>query len=422
MRKIFHIVVFLIFFPTIGFAQDNLDISGYYKNFSVIFNPHEYNSAPDHLPGYLDQHVQGMVTNRLRITAEYQISDNIRWHGSYNFVPRVQDSSFFKQSGFAIPSVDKGRYRAYDINRKVYPYNRQSGSVGIYQNLDRAFVSLALPNADVYIGRQPIAWGSARVINPTDIIAPFTYDELDTEERTGVDAIRVRIPLGFMGEFDFGYVAGKKFVFDRSAVFARTKFYAMETDVSLLLLKFQEHLMAGADFARSLGDAGFWLEAAYVLNKPFEDFTLQNVDNYFRGSVGLDYSFSGETYGFIEYHYNDAGVKDNKDYSGILLNPPAAYEDGAVYLLGKSYLAPGISYQYTPLVTLAGQALYNTADRSMFLSPSLEYNIAQNVYFDLGAFFGIGKRAVISEALQPVLRSEFGTYPDIYYASFRLYF
>jgi len=406
--------------PAGGLTKTTLDVSGYYKNFSVIFNPHEYSSAPDNLPQSLEQSVQGMVTNRLRIKAEYQVTDDITLHGAYNFVPRIQDPGFFDQSFFSVPSVDRDRYRAYDINRKVYPHKGQSESVGMYQNLDRAFVGLALPNADVYVGRQPIAWGSARVINPTDIIAPYTFDDLDTEERTGVDALRVRIPLGFMGEFDIGYVAGKKFAFEKSAVFARTKFYAVETDISVLLLKFQEHLMAGIDLARSIQDAGFWLEAAYVLNRPFEDLTLQNVDNYFRGSVGLDYSFSGETYGFIEYHYNDAGADDNKDYLGLLDTP--AYQDGAVYLLGKSYVAPGLSWQYTPLVTISGQALYNTADRSIFLSPSLEYNIAQNVYFDLGVFFGIGRRTVISEEFQPVLRSEFGFYPDIYYTSFRLYF
>ena len=413
----FSVILCIIIVPAMGLAQDNLDISGYYKNFSVIFNPHEYYSAPENYP---EDKVQGMVTNRLRIKAKYRITNDVSIRAAYNFVPRIQDPKFFEQTFIGIPSVVRDRYRAYDVNRKIYPHEGQSESVGIYQNLDRAFVSLALPNADIYVGRQSIAWGSARVINPTDIIAPFTYEELDTEERTGVDAVRVRIPLGFMGEFDVGYVAGKEFAFDRSAVFARTKFYVLETDISLILLKFQEHLMAGVDFARSLGDAGAWLEAAYVLNKPFDDLAFENVDNYFRGSAGLDYSFTGETYGFIEYHYSDAGTDKEQDYLGLLNTP--AYQDGAVYLLGKSYLAPGLSYQYTPLVTLTGQALYNTADRSMFLSPSLEYNIAQNVYFDLGAFFGIGKRSVISEAFQPVFRSEFGTYPDIYYTSFRIYF
>lgn len=400
-----------------GGAVDGLEFSGYYKNFFVIFNPPEYYSAP---PGVPEQKVRGMVTNRVRLKLSYQFTDGVGFHGAYNFVPRVQDPGLFNQSMLLSSNVNPEQYRAFDLNRKVYPHRGQSQSVGLYQNLDRVFVSVALENADVYIGRQAIAWGSARVINPTDIIAPFTYEELDTEERTGVDAIRVRIPIGFMGEFDFGYVAGEDFAFDESALFARTKFYAMETDVSLLLLEFQEHLLLGTDFARSLGDAGFWLEAAYVLNSPFDDLTFQNVDNYFRGSMGLDYSFTGKSYGFIEYHYSEAGINAEQNYLDLFSTP--AYRDGAVYLLGKSYIAPGFTYQYTPLISLTGQALYNTGDRSVFLAPSLEYNISQNVYLGAGAFFGLGRRPEISTERIPLLRSEFGAYPDMYYTSFRVYF
>ena len=53
---------------------------------------------------------------------------------------------------------------------------------------------------------QAIAWGSAFVINPTDVIAPYVYNALDQEERYGVDALRVRVPTGALSETDLGYV------------------------------------------------------------------------------------------------------------------------------------------------------------------------------------------------------------------------
>ena len=38
-------------------------------------------------------------------------------------------------------------------------------------------------------------------------------------------------------------------------------------------------------------------------------------EDYLRASVGLDYSFGGETYAFIEYHFNGAGAKMTRKLS-----------------------------------------------------------------------------------------------------------
>ncbi|MBN1153697.1 hypothetical protein JXB12_02110, partial [candidate division KSB1 bacterium] len=278
--------------------------------------------------------------------------------------------------------------------------------------------------ADIYIGRQAIAWGSARTINPTDIVAPFTFEELDTEERIGVDALRVRIPMGFMGEIDLGYVAGNDFEMDQSAMFARSKFYIVKTDVSLLLLRFREHLLAGFDLTRAIGGAGFWLESAYVMSEAFADTDFNNSDNYFRATVGMDYNFSGKTYGYLEYHFNGAGESRPEHYLDIYNKPAVA--QGSVYLMGRHYLIPGLTYQISPLVTLTGQTLLNIEDRSMFLTPQVEYNIAENIYISGGIMLSIGEKPAyaIRTGFLPglSLNSEFGSYPDMYFGAFRVYF
>ena len=78
-------------------------------------------------------------------------------------------------------------------------------------------------------------------------------------------------------------------------------------------------------------------------------------------------------------------------------------------------------------MSAASLFLANLNDPSILLAPSLEYNVAANVYLSAGAFIGVGKRVAIElgENLkldQFRLRSEFGTYPDIYHTSFRVYF
>ena len=389
-----------------GTAAAEFRVGGYYKNFSTAFN------SP--LP---EASMMGVVVNRLRFNLSYAPTDSLSFAFAYDFTPRVQDPLLFSQSPFAV-GIASSRYRVADFESLLYPSEDEPvSSVGIYHNLDRASVQFSTDFADFSIGRDAIAWGSARIVNPTDIIAPYTYDQLDTEDSVGVDAIRVRIPVGVMGEIDAGYIFGPDFEFDKSAVFLRTQLNAVETDFSILLLEFQKDLLVGLDVARGIGGAGFWLETAYVFAEPFDD-EPNTIDNYLRTSIGLDYSFGGETYTFIEYHFNGAGVTEPENFLTNLERP--AYTRGGVYLLGIHYLAPGVAYQLTPLISFSGQMLFNLSDPSTWVAPQIAYNIAEDIHLSVGGFVSLGKRPKNSDSTE--FQSEFGSYPNLFFSSFRVYF
>ena len=389
-----------------GVAKAEFQIGGYYKNFFTTFD------SP--LP---ETPVTGVVVNRLRLNLSYAPTDSFSFAFAYDFTPRVQDPSLFSQSPFAIGTASS-RYRVADFDSLLYPgKDEPMGSVGIYHNLDRAAVQFSTDFADISIGRDAIAWGAARIINPTDVVAPFNYDQLDTEDRVGVDAVRIRIPVGILGEVDTGYIFGTNFDFDKSAIFLRTQLNAAETDFSILLLEFQRDLLVGLDIARGIGGAGFWLETAYVFTDPFDDGRIAS-DDYLRTSFGLDYSFSGETYAFIEYHFNGAGTDKPDNYLTNL--DRSAYTRGGVYLLGVHYLAPGISHQLTPLIGISGQMLFNLSDPSTWIAPQIAYNIAEDIHLSVGGFISLGKRPKDDDLTQ--LPSEFGSYPNLFFSSFRVYF
>ena len=389
----------------VGIANAELKIGGYYKNFFTAFN------SP-----FPDAPVTGVVVNRLRLNLSYAPADSLSFAFAYDFAPRVQDPLLFSQSPIAVGTASS-RYRVADLDSPLYPRTDEPvGSVGIYHNLDRASVQFSTDFADFSIGRDAIAWGSARIINPTDIIAPYTYDQLDTEDRVGVDAIRVRIPIGVMGEVDTGYIFGNKFNFDKSAVFLRTQLNAVETDFSILLLEFQRDLLVGFDIARGIGGAGFWLETAYVFTEPFDDSDAPK--NYLRTSVGFDYSFGGETYTFIEYHFNGAGTQKPENLLTNLDKP--AYTRGGVYLLGVHYLAPGFTHQLTPLISFSGQMLFNLSDPSTWIAPQIAYNVAEDIHLSVSGFISVGKRPKNGDS--PQFQSEFGSYPNLFFSSFRVYF
>ena len=406
MREILAFITCLMTTSLVGIATAELKIGGYYKNFFTAFN------SP-----FPDAPVTGVVVNRLRLNLSYAPADSLSFAFAYDFAPRVQDPLLFSQSPIAVGTASS-RYRVADLDSPLYPRTDEPvGSVGIYHNLDRASVQFSTDFADFSIGRDAIAWGSARIINPTDIIAPYTYDQLDTEDRVGVDAIRVRIPIGVMGEVDTGYIFGNNFNFGKSAVFLRTQLNAVETDFSILLMEFQRDLLIGLDITRGIGGAGFWLETAYVFTTSFDDLP-DAADNYLRTSVGLDYSFGGETYTFIEYHFNGAGAKNPENFLTNLEQP--AYTRGGVYLLGTHYLAPGITHQLTPLISFSGQMLFNLSDPSTWIAPQIAYNVAEDIHLSVGGFISVGKRPKNGDSTQ--FQSEFGSYPNLLFSSFRVYF
>jgi len=402
-------------------SGSDFSVGGYWKSFFVALDLPDFSlsgaaSIPDRW--------MGLANNRLRLHASADFSPRLRGVVAYDISPRIQDSFLFRQDIFLV-SVDPYVYRMADLEKRLYPREKYGPeSFAVFQNLDRLVLSVATEPADIYIGRQAISWGSARVVNPTDILAPFALQELDKEERVGVDAVRVRIPIGFMGEIDAGYVFGKDFCFENSAFFLRGKTYTAKTDVSFLCLGFQKNLLIGADIARSIGGAGFWMEGAYVFARLLGKRRSGSTDDYFRLSTGLDYSLSGKTYGFIEYHFNSGGASSPDNYIPNLANPVLA--EGAVFLLGKHYLIPGLNHQITPLIILTAEILINLSDGSFFMAPVVEYNLAPSVYISAGGFLGFGSAPASSHRTDAPtaagLRSEFGSYSDALYTSFKIYF
>jgi hypothetical protein len=401
-------------------AADRLSFRGYIKNFSILLLP-----PTSLMEGTtIDEPDMGAVTNRLRLEMDYRPSNRISVDIAYDISPRVQDRRLFRQDLF-LPGLTLPEYRLLDFRDILYPGPGETPeSFALFHNLDRLAVTVRTDGADIILGRQAVAWGSARVINPTDVIAPFSFNELDKEERLGVDAVRVRIPLGPMDELDTGVVAGRNFAAGNNAFFIRGKTYQLRTDISGLLLAFRNHLLVGLDLARALGGAGFWAEAAWVFPDAFRKERRETEKSYCRVSLGLDYSPSGRTYGFIEYHFNSAGAGRPEDYIALL--DAIAYRDGAVYLLGRHYLNFGTTVQISPLLPFTGLVILNLNDRSVVLAPQLEYNIAENIYLAGGAYIGFGQKpeTIFSspDSSSRLFHSEFGAYPDMIFTSFRVYF
>ena len=318
--------------------------------------------------------------------------------------------------GSTLGGSTAGAYRVSDPDETVLP-RHPVGTENVYvlQNLDRASVRVEAGPADFTIGRQAIAFGAAHVVNPTDVLAPRAFTTLAAEERRGVDAARVRYATGPMSGFDAGVVLGPDADMREGAAFLRYHANSGGADVTGTLMEFRENLLVGVDMARSLGGASVWVEAAHV-HAGAAGGTRTPEHDYSAYSVGADYALADGLYGSLEYHMNGAGGGEPGAY--LLRVGQTAYTEAGVYLLGRHYLAPMLTYEVTGLVQAGVQAVVNLGDRSALLAPSVEYNAATDVYLGLGCFMGVGHEP----SAAGVLQSEFGTYPDVWYASASLYF
>lgn len=263
-------------------------------------------------------------------------------------------------------------------------------------NLNRFNISYSTPLFDFTLGRTPISFGSAKTINPTDFVAPISFNTIDKEERTGVDSLVFKIPINALSLVELGTIWGEDLKNNKSAIYLRPKLNWNENDFSLTLSSFKEKKLIGFDWQRPIDSAGFWLEAAYV------DLNARNYQDFLRVTTGVDYKFSNTLYLAGEYHFNGKSQK----------LPNRTLPLDFIYLRDRDYFILTSSYEFTPLITGNLQSYYNFKDESTLTMLKADYNFKENFYFSLGIYNGVGDE----------IFSEFGRLGQTYFLNLRLYY
>lgn len=405
---LFAIVLSVAALPVLGLDLDG-SLGGSYKSYFTGI----YDAA-------FDGKSAGAAASLLRLNGSLYPADWLSLEAAYLLSPEIGGDTVEQTLGASSPGLG-AEYRVIDPRRRLLPGSADNvENAALYHEIDRAMATLRFSFADLSVGRQAIAWGTARVVNPTDIIVPYRFTALDTEYRKGVDAVRFRAPLGSFSELDLGAVFGEDFQFERSAFFARGRLYVLQTDVSVLSMVFRENLLWGLSLSRAIGENGAWLEAAYVLPDAVDPPDDLYANDYVSLSVGVDRNIVADLYAYLEYHFNSAGEADPDDYLEAGGTP--AYTEGNLYLLGRHYVGVGGTYNVSPLLPASALVLVNLNDLSVELSLSAEYNFKENVYVGGGVFLGLGPEPETLGGVPIRYRSEFGAYPQVIYTEVKLYF
>ena len=434
----------LLFCSHLVFA-DEFNVSGYVKSYALLeksidimvnnningansYNVDSINTVANINNEKINSNVQSQ--NALRLMAAYLSKDYgnfelhyeiqpIYQHSNTSITTQLNDETKQENKTNSTLAVATNRYRVKDIDT-VLAHSGQH--VKALQNLDRFNYQYNHQQGDLTLGRQVISFGSARFINPSDIFIPFGIQTLNQEYRVGIDAIRYQYYLNDVTMIDMGVVVGRDAKKANSAIFLRNKLSMNGSDIETIFIQLDNAWLAGAGVERALGDFGFWFETAYM--------NRQKTNNYWRTSIGADYAVNNNIVLMLEYHYNGAGhhnpshYNTNDDNYNTDDNGSANQESG-VFLLGKNYLIPAISWLVTPLISINANAFININDHSTFINLSSEVSWSDNLYSDFGLYLSTGNdNLTLQTNITPPLNmaSEFGAYPLSFYASLRYYF
>lgn len=253
--------------------------------------------------------------------------------------------------------------------------------------VDRLYFRQNLEWGSLIAGRQRIQWGTGRIWNPTDLFNPINPASFDKIEKDGADAVSAKVYLGSFTDVqavvNFRTARmqkdGAEPAPDSTNFGLRFRTNYREFDFSVMSGWFDRRVVFGGDFAGNLLEAGVRGEAILML----ESDELPNED-YIRVSLGVDYQFTPEFYGLVEYLYNGEGHNDPASYQILRL-----YQ-GDILQLNRKYLYAGGTYLVHPLVTASAGILQNLSDGSGFATLLATWSSSDNSLVSAGFMLPYG--------------------------------
>jgi hypothetical protein len=304
--------------------------------------------------------------------------------------------------------------------------------------LDRFNVKLALPHADVTLGRQAITWGKTYFWNPLDVFLAFDPRQFDQEYKPGVDAARVVVPFGPFSGIDVVGAPGRTVLatgrfadtgddvgasWFGTAVAGRLYTTWHGFDFSLQGGKVYGGTQVGGGLVGEIGPLEVRAEVGWLLAQhgpriaprlPGLDVPL--VEDGTTAVVGIGHRFASSLTLEAEYFRNGAGDSDALEASLV------RFATGGALDLSENLVAAAVTYDILPILIASLGTIVSVDDGSLQIQPRLTWSAADEVEVLAGAIVSRGARPAVGPPLGLALRSEFGAFPDVYYVEVKWYF
>jgi hypothetical protein len=380
-------------------GETSLDLGGYVRSLTQLYDPGYDIPASEHRESGIHAEVVRLKWNlRFGESVLVEVHNRIQAQVSSTALDATGSTV-----GFGV-SVVPGR--RWDLSNTWVDQER----LRVWHDIDRLSLTWYTELADMTLGRQAITWGISNVFPVSDLWAQFSPFELDTEEKPGIDAVRILSYPSSSIELD-------AVIADRGS----SRNLSAGIRVSLSLPWADLYVGGGKLWREAIGLAGvsaplglYKLRAEGVL--PYD----LDADGFKlpRATLGID-RLGGSTMVSVEYNFNGIGATDSEAYAEVLGDP--RFAQGQTYFLGRHNL--GGTAAWTPgndRLSLSLTGLLNLQDPSSALVPNLTYDLGQATRFSLGSLLSFGDTPLFDP--EPELRSEFGTYGDFVYTMLSIYF
>ena len=279
--------------------------------------------------------------------------------------------------------------------------------------LDRISLGFSGGPLEVIIGRQAVSWATTLILTPADPFAPFNPSDPFREYRGGIDAFRVRVFTGPFTEIE-AVVRPTETAFGTTVtalgrVQTSKGGWAFGTWAGIL-----HDQPAGALFATGALKATAIRAELAIREHPNAEVTM-------RGAIGLDRFFTPggkNLYFAVELQYDGFGAQNTSKLLETINSKP--FIQGDMQTIGQWTVASQLSYQVHPLVGVSGLTLVNARDRSVLVSPGLNWSATSSLTVTAAAFRGLGAELASPGTLG--LGSEYGFIPAIGYVSTSWFF
>jgi len=376
-----------------------LELGGYARTLSGVY--HTGDRWPETEP------TTGISAQVLRLKWRLALGDRVVLQAHDRIQVQLStsplDASGSSLAGFGVSAVPG---RSVDLSSRFLDEARIQG----WHDVDRLSVTVHAGPADVTVGRQAITWGVSNLFPVADLWAQFSPFELDTEEKPGSDAVRILAYPRAGWELD-AVVADRGSRDDLSAG-VRASVSLSWADVHVAGGKFWNEALVMAGIAAPVG--AWKVRAEGVLPYDLDEDAWTRV----RATVGVDW-LHGEWALTGEMHYNGLGARDAADYGTVLTD--ASYARGESYFLGRTYAGGVVIWSPgNDRLSFTVSALVNLGDPSAALTPVATYDLGQNVRISAGGMMTPGAAPAFDPG--PRLRSEYGSYGQLFFTRMSLYF
>jgi hypothetical protein len=375
------------------------ELGGYVRSLTQLYDPgYDIPAVEDRETGIHAEVVRLKWLVRLGESVRVEVHNRLQAQVSSS--PAALDGSAV---GFGV-SVTPGR--RWDWSSVMIDQDR----LRVWHDIDRLSLTWYSGVADITAGRQAITWGISNVYPVADLWAQFSPFELDTEEKPGIDAVRI---LSYpAGGLELDAVVADRGSSRRFSAGIRASLSLSWADLYAGGGKMWREAMGLAGIAAPVGVFKLRAEGVLPYDLDADGFKLPRI------TVGVD-RLGGSTMLSAEYNFNGIGATDPQEYVTVLEDP--RFAQGETYFLGRHNLGGAASW--TPgndRLSLSISALWNLGDPSAAFVPNLTYDLGQETRISAGALLSFGDTPIFHP--EPELRSEFGTYGDFLYTMLSIYF